>query len=190
MELPEEAVSRAYLKMQEGLRWAALPCSAGDHWVELGCAPGGASQALLDADMLVTGVDPAEVDPALLEHERFQHVRAKSSDAARRLLAGCHWMAADLNVAPNYTLEAVETLLASQSISPRGMLLTLKLLDWKLAAPDLVREYIERVKSWATQTCESGSLHTTAESFAWQRCRGLGSLAWTNSYCSMLFLPF
>ena len=35
-----------------------LPMSRGEHVVELGCAPGGASQALLDAGLFVTGVDP------------------------------------------------------------------------------------------------------------------------------------
>jgi len=34
-----------YLKMAEALEWSGLPMSRNEHVVELGCAPGGASQA-------------------------------------------------------------------------------------------------------------------------------------------------
>jgi len=51
-----------------------------------------------------------------------------------------------MNVAPNYTLEAVEQIVTHPQVNVRGMLITLKLLDWKLA--EQVPEYLDRVRSW------------------------------------------
>ena len=44
LALPSEAVSRAWLKMEEALRWSGLPIPRGARVAELGSAPGGASQ--------------------------------------------------------------------------------------------------------------------------------------------------
>ena len=147
LELPEHAVSRAYLKMAEALAWSALPMSRGEHVVELGCAPGGASQALLDAGLFVTGVDPAEVDPDVLAHPRFNHVRARVAKAPKRLFRGAHWLAADMNVAPKYTLDAVESVVQAQGHRrSAACMLTLKLADWALV--DELPACVERVRSW------------------------------------------
>lgn len=148
LELPEHAVSRAYLKMAEALKWSAMPCRSGDVWVELGCAPGGASQALLDRGMGVIGVDPAEVDPQLAEHPDFLHVRARAGDARRKQFEPARWLAADINAAPNYTLDAVEPLVNYASLQFRGLLLTLKLPDWSLAQPAALDACRQRVLSW------------------------------------------
>src|SRR6185295_18204746 len=69
IRLPSHAVSRAYAKMEEAIQWSNLPVAQGDECVEVGCAPGGASQALLDRGLFVTGIDPADVDSAVLEHQ-------------------------------------------------------------------------------------------------------------------------
>jgi 23S rRNA (cytidine2498-2'-O)-methyltransferase len=146
LELPEHAVSRAYLKMAEALQWSGLPLSQGEHVVELGCAPGGASQALLYAVMLVPGVDPAEVDPDVLAHPRFNHVRSRVAKAPKQLFRGAHWLAADMNVAPQYTLDAVESVVKHKDATIRGLILTLKLADWALV--DELPACIERVRGW------------------------------------------
>jgi 23S rRNA (cytidine2498-2'-O)-methyltransferase len=144
--LPEHAVSRAYLKMAEALAWSDLPMSRGEHIIELGCAPGGASQALLDAGLYVTGVDPAEVDDVVLAHPRFNHVRARVAKAPKRLFRGAHWLAADMNVAPKYTLDAVESVVKHKDAGIRGLVLTLKLAEWSLA--DELPSFVERVRGW------------------------------------------
>lgn len=146
LEQPEHAVSRAYLKMQEALQWSALPIARGDLCVELGCAPGGASQALMEQGLRVLGVDPAEVDPAVLEAEQFTHIRRRSSEVQHKQLRGVQWLAADMNVAPTYTLDAVEEVVENDHANVRGMILTLKLADWKLA--EELPKLIERVRSW------------------------------------------
>ncbi|QDT69167.1 putative 23S rRNA ribose 2'-O-ribose methyltransferase [Planctomycetes bacterium MalM25] len=148
LELPGDAVSRAYLKLQEGLRWSGLPCRKGDYWIEFGCAPGGASQALMDAGMHVVGVDPAEVDPVVTTNPLFEHLRARSNEIGVDEVTDASWIAADINVAPQYTLDSVERLVTHDTMHVRGLLLTLKLLGMNLARPEVVAETIERVRSW------------------------------------------
>ena len=145
---PSDMVSRAYLKMEEALKWSALPASRGDVWVELGCAPGGASQALLERGFEVIGIDPAEVEEPVASHPRFTHHRKRSADVRRVEFAPAKWLAADLNVAPQYTLDAAEDVVAHPSTSLRGLVLTLKLADWNVASPELLKQYIKRVQSW------------------------------------------
>ena len=130
VRLPEHAVSRAYMKMEEALQWSDLPVAREDECVEIGCAPGGASQALLDRGMFVTGIDPAEVDPAVVKHPRFRHLRKRGSDVRRHEFLGVRWLAADMNIAPGDTLDEVESIVKSPQSSIRGLVLTLKLSDW------------------------------------------------------------
>lgn len=144
--LPPEAVSRAYLKMAEALRWSRLPMEPGDRVVELGSAPGGASQALLQRGLWVTGIDPAEMHPQVLQHPRFRHWRKRAKDVPRRQFREFRWLTADMNVAPNYVLDVVGELATRDDLHFDGLLLTLKLIDWKLA--DKIPEYLQRIGRW------------------------------------------
>ncbi len=146
IELPPHAVSRAYLKMREALAWAQFPFEQDQQAVEIGCAPGGASQALMEQGLLVTGIDPAEVDPVVANDPRFNHVQKRGADVQRREFRKTRWLTADMNVAPQYTLDTVEAIVTHPEVEIRGLLLTLKLLDWDLAA--MLPEYLERIRSW------------------------------------------
>ena len=146
LALPPEAVSRAWLKMEEALRWSRLPIHRGARCAEIGSAPGGASQALLERGLIVTGIDPAEMHPKVLEHPNFTHLRRRVIQARRREFRKIRWLTADMNVAPNFTLDAVEAIVTHPNVSVRGLLLTLKLPDWELA--EEVPQYIDRVRSW------------------------------------------
>jgi len=146
LELPPDAVSRAYLKMEEALRWSQLPIPAGARCAEIGSAPGGASQALLARGFSVVGIDPAQMDPRVLQHPRFTHVRRRAVQVRRREFRKVRWLTADMNVAPEYTLDAVEAIVSHPEVNIRGMLLTLKLFEWQLA--DRIAEYVERVRGW------------------------------------------
>ena len=146
LELPRDAVSRAWLKMEEGLRWSELPIPRGARVAEIGSAPGGASQALLSRGLIVTGIDPAEMAPAVLNHPRFTHIRRRSMEVRRRDFQKIRWLTADMNVAPEYTLDAVEAIVVHPRVNIRGLLLTLKLPQWKLASS--LPEYVARVQSW------------------------------------------
>ena len=63
LELPADAVSRAWLKMEEALRWSQLPIPPGARCAEIGSAPGGSCQALLMHGHSVIGIDPAVMAP-------------------------------------------------------------------------------------------------------------------------------
>lgn len=146
VELPETAISRAYLKVAEAVAWSQLPIRSGDSIVEVGSAPGGAAQRLLDMGLVVTGIDPAEMDPGLLEHPRFTHWRAKSMAIKRKKYSQFRWLTADANVAPNYTLDSVEDIVTYPTSRFEGLILTLKLADYQLL--ENLEQYLNRIRSW------------------------------------------
>ncbi len=156
LEMPPEAVSRAWLKMEEALRWSQLPIPRGARVAEIGSAPGGAAQALLARGLIVTGIDPAEMAPAVLNHPRFTHIRQRSTQVRRREFRKIRWLTADMNVAPNYTLDAVEAIVAYAEVSVRGLLLTLKLPDWGIV--ERVPEYLDRIRSWGYNVVQARQL--------------------------------
>lgn len=163
LKLPETAVSRAWLKMEEALEWSHLPIPRDARVAEIGSAPGGASQSLLSRGYYVTGVDPAEMAPAVLEHSRFTHLRRRSAQVRRREFRKIRWLTADMNVAPNYTLDAVEEIVAHPEVRIRGMLLTLKLLEWNLA--EEVPDYLARIKSWGYNLVRARQLQHNRREF-------------------------
>ncbi len=157
LELPEHAVSRAWLKMEEALRWSGLPIPPGARCAELGSAPGGSTQALLDRGMYVLGIDPAEMHPTVLQHPRFTHLRRRSTQTPRRALRKVRWLFSDMNVAPNYTLTAVENIVTHPEINIRGMILTLKLTKWQLA--ERIPDWLRRIRSWGYNQTQARQLY-------------------------------
>jgi 23S rRNA (cytidine2498-2'-O)-methyltransferase len=132
--------------MEEALLWSRLPIERGDRVVEIGAAPGGSCQALLDRGLLVTGIDPSDMAAELLAQPGFTHVKKRAADIKRREFQDVNWLTADSNVAPAYTLDSVEAIVTHADVHIQGLLLTLKLLDWDLA--DHLPEYLERIRSW------------------------------------------
>jgi 23S rRNA (cytidine2498-2'-O)-methyltransferase len=145
-ELLQEMVSRAYIKMREALAWSRIPIKRGETAAEIGSAPGGASQALLSRGLKVIGIDPAAMDERVLANPKFTHIQKRGHEVRKRDLRGVRWLMADINVAPQYTLDTVEGIVTHPSVKIEGLLLTLKLLEWKLA--DEVPEYLARIRSW------------------------------------------
>lgn len=144
--LPEHAVSRAYLKMLEALAWSQLPIEPGDEVAEIGCAPGGASQALLERGLRVKGIDPALPADIVLAHPQFTHLRKRGHEVKRREFRATRWLTADMNVAPQYTLDTVEAIVTHPAVHIEGLLVTLKLLEWSLA--EQVPDYLDRIRGW------------------------------------------
>jgi len=163
LTLPPTAVSRAWLKMEEALRWSRLPITPGARCVEIGSAPGGASQALLDRGVIVTGIDPAEMHPTVMGHPNFTHIRRRVTQVPRREFRKTRWLTADMNVAPNYTLDAVEAIVTFPSVNVRGMLLTLKLADWRLA--DSIPELLVRIREWGFNLTRARQLAHNRQEF-------------------------
>lgn len=144
--LPEYAISRGFLKVSEAIAWSGFDLAEGETLVELGCAPGGASQAVLEMGLNVLGIDPADIAPAVARHPRFRHLRMRSKDVKRRDFEGVDWLYADINLPPTYTLDSVEGILEHPTVNFRGLLLILKLSDWALL--DDLPKYIERMHAW------------------------------------------
>lgn len=138
--------SRAYLKLNEALQWSGLPLAADDECVEIGCAPGGAAQALLERGLFVTGIDPADVDPAVLAHPRFRHLKKRAKEVRRHEFKGVRWLIVDMNIAPGDTLDEVEAIVMHPGVALRGLIVTLKLSGWNIA--DHIPEFVERVHAW------------------------------------------
>jgi 23S rRNA (cytidine2498-2'-O)-methyltransferase len=130
--LPRRMISRAYLKIVEALEWSQLPIKAGDRCIEIGSSPGGSCLALLERGLVVTGIDPAEMDPLVLAQPGFTHLRARAKEVKRSVFRDCRWLVMDANVAPNYTLDTLDALLTQAGVRPEGLVLTLKLTDFKL----------------------------------------------------------
>ena len=143
--LPDDAVSRAFRKFNEGLLWSGIILGKEEHCLDIGASPGGCSQFLLQQGVKVSGVDPGAIHPTVLAHPRFTHIRSRIKDAKRSLLRDVQWITADMNVAPNYTLDVLEELVA-QIPTVRGLLFTLKLIRWNLA--DKLPMLLDRIRTW------------------------------------------
>ncbi|HKU36531.1 MAG TPA: 23S rRNA (cytidine(2498)-2'-O)-methyltransferase RlmM, partial [Polyangiales bacterium] len=80
MRLSSDRPSRAARKLEEALAWLGTGPGAGETCVDLGAAPGGWSWLLLQRRASVIAVDPARLEPALLEQRRLRHVQASAFD--------------------------------------------------------------------------------------------------------------
>jgi 23S rRNA (cytidine2498-2'-O)-methyltransferase len=149
-------VSRAYWKLAEALAWSRLPMEKGQTCVELGAAPGGACQLLLERGLRVLAVDPAELHESIRTHPHLVHLRCRSREVRRVKLKSARWLLADLNVAPKYTLDTVQDIVTHSKIRIRGMILTLKLMDAELPAD--LGTYLARIRSWGFATVRARQL--------------------------------
>jgi 23S rRNA (cytidine2498-2'-O)-methyltransferase len=144
--LPPEAVSRAWLKLDEALAVFAVTPAAGERAIELGSGPGGACQRLLEAGLDVVGVDPAAMDPRVAGHPRFTHWRMRARDVKQRAFRGCDWLVTDMNIDPRSTLEALGRIVTAPGVRPRGIIATLKIPDWSRAAE--LPDWLDAFRGW------------------------------------------
>ncbi len=110
------------------------------------------------------GIDPAEMHATVLAHPNFTHIRRRANQVRRRDLHKIRWLTADMNVAPKYTLDVVEDLATDPAIKLRGLLLTLKLFEWKTAGD--LPEYLRRVSSWGFSEVLARQLQTNRQEVA------------------------
>ena len=64
----------------------------------------------------------------------------------RKEFVGVRWLVADMNIAPEATLDTVESIVTHPGLTIRGMVLTLKLSDWSEASG--LPELAARVRGW------------------------------------------
>jgi 23S rRNA (cytidine2498-2'-O)-methyltransferase len=131
VEVPGDAPSRAFAKIEEAIAWAGLPIAAGHVALEIGAAPGGAVLALARRGLTVWGVDTGELAPHVRALPNVHHV-AKKVGALRweELPARVDWLLVDVNLAPQVALHEVGRLMPRLGKTLRGAVFTLKLNDW------------------------------------------------------------
>jgi hypothetical protein len=156
LTVPERAPSRAWLKLEEAVRVFDVPLVADDTVVEIGCAPGGMTRALLDRGAWVIGIDKNAMDPRILAAPRFRHVRSSARHVQASLVptiapTPVRLLVVDVNLPPNSALSAVNGVVGALRGTLRGAVFTLKLGDYKLV-PELPhwRARIERMLGMAT----------------------------------------
>jgi 23S rRNA (cytidine2498-2'-O)-methyltransferase len=150
LQVPDPMISRAYLKMQEAMLWSELPMRAGERCAEIGSAPGGASQALLERGVQVLGIDPAKMDERVLANPQFHHLRKRGAEVRRTELRGYRWLMVDSNIPADEMLEMVEALVTHRVTAFHGLLLTIKLMKWQDASR--LANDVQRVRSWGFES--------------------------------------
>jgi 23S rRNA (cytidine2498-2'-O)-methyltransferase len=166
IEVPPEAPSRAYAKIEEAIAAFELPIRAGEHALELGAAPGGAAYALARRGVHVTAVDPADMDAQVLAFvgpggARIRHLRMPMGGLERsQLPERVDWLLCDVHLAPQVALRGVRRVASLVRGSLRGVVLTLKLNDWS---------FLERTDSFLAQARELGLVAPRARQLASHR---------------------
>lgn len=128
--LETETPSRAYYKIAEAAEAFDLPFDHDDKVLELGSAPGGATFFLLENDMRVYGVDPADMDPKIVKHPNFRHYRMPFEQITKETFKQeMDWIVSDVNLPPTVVMKEIVRM--HEFMSPRGLVLTLKINDVK-----------------------------------------------------------
>jgi 23S rRNA (cytidine2498-2'-O)-methyltransferase len=141
IEMPADSPSRAWLKLEEAVRFFDLEFRPGEIAVEVGCAPGGVVLALLRRGVSVVGVDPAKMAEVVLasaidnrqqaptDRPWFFHSRKPAALASKRDLGhGVTWFMSDMNQSPEVVLKECARF-CRMCPDIRGVLITLKLTE-------------------------------------------------------------
>jgi 23S rRNA (cytidine2498-2'-O)-methyltransferase len=147
VEVPPDAPSRAYRKLEEVLAWSRLPIAPGDVAVEIGASPGGAALALVRRGVEVVAIDPAPLAGAVVAYvgpggARVRHLACAVGGVRREdLPRGARWLLSDVNLAPPVAFRYLARIAAKLGPSVRGVLWTAKLNDARMASaiPSFVR---------------------------------------------------
>lgn len=151
--LPEDVPSRAWLKFEQALAWRGWDQLdlRGQTALDIGCAPGGATYALLQRGMNVLGIDTGEMDPRVLplakaQDVRFDHWRTAAGRINLTALPQeVALLLCDINLAPPEVLPQIARI--QDAIQARRLILTIKLNT--PALEDRAHEFIDAIRDWA-----------------------------------------
>jgi 23S rRNA (cytidine2498-2'-O)-methyltransferase len=144
--LPADKVSRAWLKLDEAIATFGVDLRPGQRAVELGASPGGACQRLLEAGLMVVGIDPALVDDRVAAQPGFEQWRMRARDVKVKNFRGFDWIVADMNIDPRSTLESIGRIVTAAGVKPTGIIATLKLPDWSRAKE--LPGWLDQFRAW------------------------------------------
>jgi 23S rRNA (cytidine2498-2'-O)-methyltransferase len=151
--LPADVPSRAWLKLEQALAWRGWDQLdlRGQTALDLGCAPGGATYALIQRGMNVLGIDTGEMDPRVLELAKFQGLRFDHwRTAAGRLNLTAlprevALLLCDINLAPPLVIPEIQRI--QDAVQARRLILTIKLNT--PALEDRAHEFIDTIRDFA-----------------------------------------
>ncbi len=144
VDVPADAPSRAYAKIEEAIAWAHLPVERGQVAVEIGAAPGGAAYALARRGLDVWAVDPGDLAPNVAALPEVHHLAVKVGALRwEELPPRVDWLLVDMNLAPQVALHEVARIVPPLRASLQGAVITLKLNE--LAFVDELPRLGERI---------------------------------------------
>jgi 23S rRNA (cytidine2498-2'-O)-methyltransferase len=147
VDMPADAPSRAYAKIEEAIAWAGLPIKSGQVALEVGAAPGGAVMALARRGLEVFGVDTGDLAPQVRAMPGVHHLAMKVGALRWEMLpARVDWLLVDVNLAPQVALHEVGRLMPKLKRTLQGAVFTLKLNDWSFVPQLGVLE--ERIRAF------------------------------------------
>lgn len=131
--LPAESPSRAYLKVEDGIDFVAAKLQPGEHALEIGSSPGGATYALLQRGLSVEGIDPGLMSEICLNDPKFFHHHTSIQDfKVFDLKDHVHWLFVDMNLPPEGTLAEIEKVVEKIRPSLKGAFITIKMTKFEL----------------------------------------------------------
>lgn len=131
VDSPLHVPSVGYKKLSEIFKLFAIKTNNYQSWLDFGCAPGGSSIFLLEQGCKVWGIDPADVDEALLENRLFNHIKTPMQDLSHETLPDeqIHWIHADLNLNPKQGIKEVLRLAKKYNSTLSGIIFTVQVVN-------------------------------------------------------------
>ncbi len=130
IRLPEEAPSRAYLKIAEACTKFKISPNKEKNWMEFGCAPGGAIYYLCQNFNKIYGIDPAEMDSRISDLTNFRHLNFPIQNLTLEKLPKekIHYITSDLNLNPKQAISEVLRISKIYQDSVEAIFMTIKLV--------------------------------------------------------------
>lgn len=179
--MPQHSPSRAWLKLEEAVRFFNLSLTKRDIVTEVGCAPGGVVLALLERGISVIGVDPAKMADVVTAYQIsdryetpmgkpwFYHCRKPAALASKKDLGqGVTWFMSDMNQSPEIIIKECIRF-ASMAPGIRNALMTLKLTDLSQVVEK--HKWFEMLKSGGFKKMRLQSLSVNHRELALLACK-------------------
>jgi len=179
--MPQNSPSRAWLKLEESVRFFNLSLTKRDVVVEVGCAPGGVVLALLERGIPVIGVDPAKMADVVTAYQIpdryetpvgkpwFYHCRKPAALVSKKDLGqGVTWFMSDMNQSPEIIIKECIRF-ASMAPGIRNALMTLKLTDLSQVVEK--NKWFEMLKSGGFKKMRLQSLSVNHRELALLACK-------------------